>query len=78
VASAVVALLVAFHCIQEISFDFTQTGGKAQLIAVYTRALNDCMKQESVLFTIIAAGLQESYTKNSSRRLIPYRSYDLP
>jgi hypothetical protein len=62
-ASVVVALLVAVGSIPEIKFDFTQWGGEEQLAAVRQRVLNDCLKQESLVFTILAAGLQEAYTQ---------------
>jgi hypothetical protein len=63
VASAVVALLVAAGLIPEIKFDFGQWGGEAQLVAVKQQVLNECLKQESFVFTVLAAALQEPYTK---------------
>jgi hypothetical protein len=63
VASGVVALLVAIGFIPDIKFDFTQWGGQEQLAAIKQRALDDCLKQESFVFTILAAGLQEAYTQ---------------
>ncbi|MGC2409370.1 MAG: hypothetical protein WA441_05100 [Methyloceanibacter sp.] len=62
VASAVIALLVAVGSIPEIKFDFSQWGGEQQLIAVNKRVLYDCLKGESLLFTIVATGLEEAYT----------------
>ena len=62
VASMVVGLLVAVGYIPEIKYDFTQFGGMDQLIAVNNRALHDCLKAESLLYTILATGMQEAYT----------------
>lgn len=63
VASAVVGLLVEVGYIPEIKYDPTQWGEVEQLTAVNQRALNDCLKQESLGFTILAAGLQEAFTR---------------
>jgi hypothetical protein len=62
VASMVVGLLVAVGYIPGIKYDFTQFGGMDQLIAVNNRALHDCLKAESLLYTILATGMQEAYT----------------
>ena len=59
--SAVVGLLVAVGYIPDIKFDFTQFGEMKQLIAVYKRTAYDCLKEESLTFTILAAGLQDAY-----------------
>jgi hypothetical protein len=61
VASAVVALLVDVGFIPEIKFDFTQWGGAEQMIPVNKRALHDCLKGESLTYTILATGLQAEY-----------------
>jgi hypothetical protein len=61
VASAVVALLVAVGYIHEIKYDPTQFGGMEQQIAVYKRAAHDCLKGESLIYTILATGLQFEY-----------------
>jgi hypothetical protein len=63
VAAAVIATLVAAGLIPEIKFDFTQWGGEQQLAAVKQRVLNDCLKPESFVFTVLAAGLQEAYAQ---------------
>jgi hypothetical protein len=48
VAAAVVALFVAIGTIPDIKYDFTQWGGAEQGIAVFKRALDDCLKKESL------------------------------
>ncbi len=63
VASAVVASLVAIGYLPEISFDPTQWGGPEQMIPVLKLELYDCLKKESLLFTVLASGLQESYSE---------------
>ena len=63
VAAAVVALLVATGYIHEIRYDFTQWGGDAgPPLAVYKRALYDCLKKESLAYTVLASGFQIAYT----------------
>lgn len=62
VASAVVGLLVATGYIPEIKYDFTQWRDLEQLTAVMNRAFHDCVKQESLVYAILATGLQEAYT----------------
>jgi len=62
VASAVIGLLVAVGYIPEIRYDVTQWGGWEQVAAVKNRVLNDCLKQKSLIVTIMAAGFREAYT----------------
>jgi len=62
VASAVVALLVATGSIPDIKFDFSQWGDQQQGMAVFKRVLYDCLKGESLLYTVVASGFQEAYT----------------
>ena len=62
VASAVVRSLVDVGYIPDISFDFNQWGEEQQSIAVLKRVLYDCLKNESLLFTVVASGLEETYT----------------
>jgi hypothetical protein len=62
VASAVVRSLVDVGYIPDISFDFSQWGEEQQSIAVLKRVLYDCLKNESLLFTVVASGLEETYT----------------
>jgi hypothetical protein len=62
VASAVVGLLVAVGYIPDIKYVLTQWGEEEQLIAVNLRVLRDCQKAQSLIFTILATGLQEAYT----------------
>jgi hypothetical protein len=66
VASAVVAALVAFGFIPEIRYDFTQGAGPEQLVPALRLALYDCLKGESLLYTVVAAGLQEAYSELKS------------
>lgn len=61
-ASAAVRLLVAAGYIPEINYDLTQWGGDEQLLVVYKHALYDCLKGESLPYTILATGTQEAYT----------------
>ena len=63
VASTVIAVLVAAGLIPEVKFDTTQWGAEEQVAAVKQRVLNDCLKEESLVFTILAVGLQEAYTQ---------------
>jgi hypothetical protein len=60
--SGVVRLLVDVGYIPGIRFDFSQWGEEQQLIAVGKRVLYDCLKNESLLFTVVASGLEEAYT----------------
>jgi hypothetical protein len=62
VASAVVALLIAVGLITGIKYDTTQWGAWEQVFAVYRRTLYDCLKEESLLYAIVATGLQEPYS----------------
>jgi hypothetical protein len=59
--SAVVGLLAAVGYIPDIKYDFTQSGEMEQLIAVYKRTAYDCLREESLTYTILAAGLQGAY-----------------
>jgi hypothetical protein len=61
VASAVVASLVAVGFIPEIKYDFTHWGGAEQMIPVNKRALHDCLRGESLAYTILSTGLQAAY-----------------
>jgi hypothetical protein len=63
VASAIVAALVAVGSIPAIKYDVTQWGDEQQVAPVLQEAIYDCLKQESFLFTIVASGFQEAYTK---------------
>ena len=56
VASFVVAGLVATGYISDIRYDFGQWGGEAQLTAVNKRILYDCLREESLVYTILTAG----------------------
>jgi hypothetical protein len=62
VASAVVRSLVDVGYIPDIRFDFSQWGEEQQNIAVLKRVLSDCLKNESLGFTVLASGFQEAYT----------------
>ena len=62
VASVVVRLLVDVGYIPDIRFDFSQWGEEQQNIAVLKRVLSDCLKNESLGFTVLASGFQEAYT----------------
>ena len=57
VAAAVVALLAATGYIHEIRYDFTQWGGldAGPPLAVYKRALYDCLRKESLAYMVMAA-----------------------
>ena len=61
--SSVVALLVASGYISDIRYDFDQWGGEAQLTAVNTRVLYDCLKGESLVYAILTAGAQAAYNE---------------
>jgi hypothetical protein len=62
VASAVVRSLVDVGYIPDIRFEFSQWGEEQQTMAVLKRVLYDCFKGESLVYTVVAAGLQEAYT----------------
>ena len=62
VASAVVRSLVDVGYIPDIRFDFSQWGEGQQILAVMKRVLYDCLKNESLAFTVVASGLEEAYT----------------
>jgi hypothetical protein len=62
-ASVVVRLLVDSGYIPEVKFDLTQWGGQEQVEGVIKNALYDCLKQGSLLFTIVSAGFEEPYSK---------------
>ena len=61
VASGVVALLLAVGFIPEIKYDFTQWGQAEQVVAVNKQVLRDCLQQGSLIYTVLAAGLQGAY-----------------
>jgi hypothetical protein len=61
-ASAIVALLMATGFIPDIKFDFSQWGDEQQYAAVFKRVMYDCLKGESLLYTVVASGFQEAYT----------------
>ena len=63
VAAAVIAFLVAVGYVADIQYDFTQWGEERQLIEVNLQILRDCLKEHSLAYTILAAGLQESYER---------------
>jgi hypothetical protein len=54
-------LLASLGFIPEIRYDFTQWGEEAQTLAVNKAVLRDCLKQNSLVYTIVAAGLQGAY-----------------
>jgi hypothetical protein len=63
-ASAVVAALVAVGYLPEISYDRSQWGGsEEQMIHVLTLDLRDCLRGESLVYTVLAAGLQAAYSE---------------
>jgi hypothetical protein len=62
VAAAVVSLLLDVGYIPEIKYDFTQWGKMEQMLAVSRRAVYDCLKGESLVYTVLVTGLQEAYT----------------
>jgi hypothetical protein len=63
VASAVVGLLAATGYIHEIRYDYTQWGGleAGPPLAAYKRALYDCLRKESLAYTVLTSGLQIAY-----------------
>jgi hypothetical protein len=63
VASAIVAALVAVGFIPAIGYDPAQWTGPEQVLPVIRLDLYDCLKGESVLFRVVAAGLQEAYSE---------------
>jgi hypothetical protein len=62
VTSVVVALLVAVGFIPDIKYDFTQWGEKEQVLRGFVVALRECGKAESLVYTVVATGLQEAYS----------------
>lgn len=60
VASAVVAWLVAVGFISEIKYDFSQWQA-AQDAELYKRVVRDCLKSESLTYTIVATRLQAAF-----------------
>jgi len=60
--SAVVRSLVDVGYIPDIRFDFSQWGSEEQITAVLKRVWIDCVKKESLAFTVFASGFQEAYT----------------
>jgi hypothetical protein len=53
-------LLVAGY-IPPIKHDFTQWWEEKEAVAAMLRAMNECRKQESLIFTILATGAQDAY-----------------
>jgi hypothetical protein len=58
-----VRLLVDSGYIPEVKFDLAQWGGQEQVEGVLKNVLYDCLKQRSLLFTVVAAGFEEPYSK---------------
>ena len=55
-------MLVAVGYIPDIKIDFTQWGDEeTQLFEVNMRVLRDCLKEHSLVYTILTSGLQFSY-----------------
>jgi len=75
-ASAVVASLIAVGYIPEIKHDLSRWGNEEHLVSVLTVAYYDCLKRESLLFTIVASGLQEAYS--NLKAPLDYISYIRP
>ena len=64
VSSAVVGLLIAVGFISDIKIDYTQWAETEDLrAAIFGGVLRDCLKQESLIYTILAAGLGEAYSE---------------
>ena len=63
VASVIVATLVAVGFIPAISYDPTQWTGPGQMLQVIRLDFYDCLKGESLLYRVVAAGLQEAYSE---------------
>jgi hypothetical protein len=67
VASLVVAALVALGYLPEIRYDRSQWGGsEEQMTQLLRLELYDCLKGESLVYTVLAAGLQEAYSELKS------------
>ena len=69
VSSAVVALLCWFwrYTPNQIRVLMQwQLNNEEQGIAVVGRVLDDCLKEDSILFTVLAAGFQEAYTRHKT------------
>jgi hypothetical protein len=62
VASTVVASLVAIGFIPEIKYDFSQWGEDEENVHGLVMAVRDCLKGESLVYTVVATGLQEAYS----------------
>ena len=62
VASAVVAALIAVGFIPDIKFDFSQWGPEGLSRNAYDRLVIDCLKERSLLYTIVVAGVGDGYT----------------
>jgi hypothetical protein len=62
VASVVVAILVAVGYLPGIRYDPTQWSGLGQIDVSLKLYLRDCLKHESPLYAVFAAGLQEAYS----------------
>ena len=63
VASAVVAALIAVGFIPDIKFDFSQWAlGEGLSCNAFDRIVFDCLKERSLLYTIVVAGLGDGYT----------------
>jgi hypothetical protein len=66
VASATVATLVTTGSIQHINYYPTQWGNDQQVEQVLKLAAYDCLKQESLPFSVFASGFQEAFTRLKS------------
>jgi hypothetical protein len=62
VASAVVALLVSLGYIPDIKIDYTHWQESEELgVALFKRALHDCLTDRSFIYTVLSSGLQAAY-----------------
>jgi hypothetical protein len=61
VASAAVGLLVAVGYISDIKIDPTQWAEGQLDVARYQKILIECLKKQSFIFTVLAAGIGEAY-----------------
>jgi hypothetical protein len=61
IVAAGVTLLIAIGHIDEIRYDFSQYGAEEQMVAVYKQTLHECLKHQSLPYTVLAAGLGDAY-----------------
>ena len=61
VASAALALLVAVGYIADIKIDYTQWAHGELGDEIFQGIFFDCLRQQSLIFTVVAAGLGEAY-----------------